>query len=216
MIKEMLLECAIRSPQSLLFSWGNNLNCQIFLTEEVIQPSDHLRGPLLDLLQQVNVLPMLRPPELDAELQVWFHGSGAEREHHLPRPVGHISLDAAQAVVGSLVFERTLPVHVQPLIHQHPQVLLHRAILNSFIPQPVLNTRGFPDPGAALALSLVAPHEVPMRPLLELVLVPRDSIPSLRHKNCTTQLGTVCKLAEGALLGFLLQNGPLSREDLNT
>ncbi|PKU49573.1 rna-directed dna polymerase from mobile element jockey-like [Limosa lapponica baueri] len=36
-------------------------------------------------------------------------------------------------------------------------------------------------------------------PLLELVQVPLDGILSLRHVNCTTQLGVVHKLAEGAL-----------------
>jgi len=47
--------------------------------------------------------------------------------------------------------------HVQLLIHQHPQVLLLRAVLNPFIPQPVL------IPGVALtqmqdlALGLVQP-----------------------------------------------------------
>ena len=38
-----------------------------------------------------------------------------------------------------------------------------------------------------------------MGPLLELVQVPLDGILSLRHVNCTTQLGVVCSLAEGAL-----------------
>jgi len=38
-----------------------------------------------------------------------------------------------------------------------------------------------------------------MGPLLQLVQVPLDGIPSLRHVNHTTQLGVICKLAEGAL-----------------
>ena len=50
-----------------------------------------------------------------------------------------------------------------------------------------------------LALGLVEPHEVHMDSLLELVHVPLDGMPSLRHVNHTTQLGVVCKLAEGAL-----------------
>jgi len=48
------------------------------------------------------------------------------------------------------------------------------------------------------ALSLVEPHEVHMDPLLQLVQVPLDAILSW-CVNCTTQLGVICKLAEGAL-----------------
>jgi len=38
-----------------------------------------------------------------------------------------------------------------------------------------------------------------MGPLLKLVQLPLDGISSLRHVNCTTQLGVIGKLAEGAL-----------------
>ncbi|KAK4830182.1 hypothetical protein QYF61_008973 [Mycteria americana] len=145
---------------------------QPFLIREVLQPSDHFCGPALDPLQQVCVFPVLRTPELDAALQ---------------------------DTVGFLGCECTLLAHVQLFIHQYPQVLLHRAALNPFISQPVL------IPGVALtqvqdpALGLVEPHEVPIGPLLQLVQVPLDGIPSLRGVNHTTQLGVICKLAEGAL-----------------
>ncbi|KAK4807117.1 hypothetical protein QYF61_018458 [Mycteria americana] len=42
---------------------------QPFFTGEVLQPSDHLRGPPLDPLQQVHVFLVLGTPELDAVLQ---------------------------------------------------------------------------------------------------------------------------------------------------
>jgi len=48
------------------------------------------------------------------------------------------------------------------------------------------------------ALGLVEPHEVHTGPLLELVQVPLDGIPSFRCVDHTTQLGVVFKLAEGA------------------
>ncbi|KAK4818032.1 hypothetical protein QYF61_004156 [Mycteria americana] len=88
--------------------------------------------------------------------------------------------------------KRTLSAHVQLFISQYPQVLLHRAALNPFIPQPIL------IPGVALT-QVQNPHEVHRGPLLELVQVPLDGILSLRRVNRTTQLGVVCKLAEGAL-----------------
>ncbi|SGA33935.1 Uncharacterised protein [Chlamydia abortus] len=40
---------------------------QPFFTGEVLQPSDHLCGPPLDLIQQVCVFPVLGAPGLDAE-----------------------------------------------------------------------------------------------------------------------------------------------------
>jgi len=40
---------------------------------EVLQPSDHLCGPPLDLLQQLHVLPVLGTPELNTVLQVGSH-----------------------------------------------------------------------------------------------------------------------------------------------
>jgi len=38
-----------------------------------------------------------------------------------------------------------------------------------------------------------------MGPLLALVQVPLDGILSLRQVDCTTQLGVICQVAEGAL-----------------
>jgi len=82
---------------------------------------------------------------------------------------------------------------------QCPQVLLGRAALNSVIAQPVLIPGVAPTQVQDLALGRVEPHEVLADPLLKLIQVPLDDIPSLRHVNHTTQLGVVCKLAEGAL-----------------
>jgi len=50
-----------------------------------------------------------------------------------------------------------------------------------------------------LALGLGQPREVHTGPILQLVQVSLDGIPPFRCANCTTQLGVVCKLAEGAL-----------------
>jgi len=49
-----------------------------------------------------------------------------------------------------------------------------------------------------LALGLVELVEVHKGPLLKLVQVPLDGIPSFWCVSCTTQLGVICKLAEGA------------------
>ncbi|KAK4832883.1 hypothetical protein QYF61_026433 [Mycteria americana] len=102
-------------------------------------------------------------------------------------------------MVGLLGCKYTLSAHVQLFIHQYPQVLLCRAALNPFIPQPVLILGVAVTHVQDLALGLVEPHEVHMGPLLKLVQVLLDGIPSFWHVNRTTQLGVICKLAEDAL-----------------
>ncbi|KAK4807078.1 hypothetical protein QYF61_018419 [Mycteria americana] len=74
-----------------------------------------------------------------------------------------------------------------------------RAALNPFIPQSLLIWGIALTQVQDLALGLVEPHESHMGPLLEIVQVPLDDIPSLSQISCTTQLGVICKLAEGAL-----------------
>ncbi|KAK4823100.1 hypothetical protein QYF61_025838 [Mycteria americana] len=190
----ILKGCNKVSPEPYLLRAKQPQLSQPVLIGEMFHPSDHFCGPPLDLLQQVHVLPVLRTPELDAVLQVGSHHSRAEGQNHLPQPAGHTSFDAAQDTVGFLGRECTLLAHVH-----NPQVLLHRAALNPFIPQPVLIPGVAPTQVQDLALALVEPHEIHMGPLLELVQVPLNGIPFLRHVNHTTQLGVICKLAEGTL-----------------
>ena len=136
---------------------------------------------------------------LNAILQVGSQQSRVEGQNHLPPPAGHASFDAAQDTVGFLSCESTLPAHAQLFIYQYPQVLLLRAALNPFIPQPVLILGIAPIQVQDLALGLVEPREVHTDPLLKFVQVPLDVISSLRRVNCTTQLSVICKLAEGTL-----------------
>ena len=58
----------ISSEPSFLQAEGPQLS-QPLPTAEVLQPSDHLHSPPLDLLQQLHVLLVLGVPELDAILQ---------------------------------------------------------------------------------------------------------------------------------------------------
>ncbi|KAK4808881.1 hypothetical protein QYF61_007996 [Mycteria americana] len=191
--------CYKVSPEpSLLQAEQPQLSQPVFIGE-VLQPSDHLHGPPLDLLQQVHVLLMLGAPQVDAVLQVGSHKSGVKGQNHLPRPAGHSSFDAAQETVGFLGCKHTLPGHVELLINQHPQILLRRAALNTFSAQPVFVLGIAPTQVQNFALGLVELHEVRTGPPLKPVQVPLDGIPSLQRVDCTTQLGVVGKLAEGAL-----------------
>ncbi|KAK4828346.1 hypothetical protein QYF61_026007 [Mycteria americana] len=90
----------------------------------------------------------------------------------------------------------------------YSQVLICRATLNPFIPQSVLILQIALAQVQDLALGLTELHEVHMGPLLKPVKVPLDGIPSLKHINCTTQLGVICKLAEGT--GMKALQNPLA------
>ncbi|PKU31194.1 rna-directed dna polymerase from mobile element jockey- hypothetical protein [Limosa lapponica baueri] len=77
--------------------------------------------------------------------------------------------------------------------------LVTRAAVNAFIPQPALITRVALTQVQNTVLAVpYEPHEV-QQGLLEPVQVPLDGIPSLKHVSHITQLGVICKLAEGAL-----------------
>ncbi|KAK4824308.1 hypothetical protein QYF61_013053 [Mycteria americana] len=129
----LLISTAVQAEQPQL--------SQPVLVGEVLQPSDHFRGPPLGPLQQLHVLLVLRAPELDAVLQVGSHQSRVEGQNPLPRPAGHASFDAAQDMVGLLGCKCTLLTHVQLFVHQYPQVLFRRAGLDHIILQPVLKPR---------------------------------------------------------------------------
>ncbi|XP_064913828.1 translin-associated protein X isoform X3 [Columba livia] len=131
--------------------------------------------------------------------QVGSHQSRGEGQNHLPGPSGRVAFAAAQDTIGLLGCKHTLLDHVQSFIHRYTQVILRRAALNPFNPQPVLILGVALTQAQDLALCFVEPHEVHTGPLLKLVQVPLDDILSLRYVNCITQLGVIHKLAEGAL-----------------
>jgi len=99
---------------------------------------------------------------------VGFQQRGVEGQNPLPRPA---AFDAAQDMVGFLGCERTLEAYVQLFIHQYPQVVLLRAALNPFIPQPVLIAGVVLTQMQIIAHHLIDPHEVHTGSLLELVQV---------------------------------------------
>ncbi|PKU47477.1 hypothetical protein llap_2217 [Limosa lapponica baueri] len=184
-------KAAIRSPWCLLFS-------QPVFIGEVLQASGHLRGPPLDLLQQVHVLLMLGAPELDAVLQLGTYKSGVEGENHLPQPAGHDS-DAVQDAIGFLGCQCTLPAHVELLINQHLQVLLLSTALYPFFAHSVFVHRIALTHVQDLALGLVEFDEVITRPFLKPVKVLLDGTPSHQHVDRTTQVHVIGKLTEGVL-----------------
>ncbi|XP_069737412.1 ubiquitin-associated protein 2-like isoform X2 [Phaenicophaeus curvirostris] len=75
---------------------------QPVLIWKVLQPSDHLHGPPLDLFQEFHILLTLRIPELDTVIQMRSNKRRIEGQNHFPQPAGHTSFDADQDTVGLL------------------------------------------------------------------------------------------------------------------
>ncbi|KAJ7422088.1 hypothetical protein WISP_39760 [Willisornis vidua] len=118
----------------------------------------------------------------------------------------------AKNTTGFLGCKHTLLAHVQPLAHQHPQVLLIRAAFDLFVSQPMLILGVGLTQVQHLVLGLIKPHEIFTGPLFKVAQVPLDDVPSFRCVNSTTQLGVICKFAEGALDLFVC----VTNEDINT
>ena len=124
----------MRSPWELSILQATEARfTQLFLIGEVLQPSDLLSGPPLDSLQEPHVLPALGAPGLDAVLQMGPHKCRGGQSP--PSPSRPPLINAAQNTVGLPGCKRTLLAHVQLLVHQDPQVLLHRAALKQIFPQ---------------------------------------------------------------------------------
>lgn len=84
--------------------------------------------------------------------------------------------------------------HIHPLIQQHPQVLLSRAALHLFNPQPGL------VPGVVQTqVQHLALHLVKMDPLTEFVQVTVSTVTYINTKNISTRFVTaIRKLLENA------------------
>ena len=68
----------------------------------MLQALNHLSGPLLDLLQYVNVCLVLGSPALNTALQMWPHQCLAEGNDHFPAPVGDALPNLSQDTTGLL------------------------------------------------------------------------------------------------------------------
>ena len=99
-------------------------------------------------------------PHLDAVLQVRSHQRPVEEQDHLPHPAGRLA------------------------IHQYSQMIFDRPMFHPYLPQPVLLVGVVTTQMQDLA-RFVEPHDDHQGPLLKFIWVPLNSIPFLRHANCT-------------------------------
>ncbi|XP_064276301.1 succinate--hydroxymethylglutarate CoA-transferase isoform X3 [Passer domesticus] len=91
---------------------------QPFFIEEVLQPSNHLGDPPLDLLQQVHVRPVLGSPKLDLALQVLHNGLVMEMNHPT---AGKIAVPGPGVRYSEFVVSHPKP---PPLVGQHTVEIL--------------------------------------------------------------------------------------------
>ncbi|KAK4824928.1 hypothetical protein QYF61_021548 [Mycteria americana] len=138
----------------------------------VLQTLHQLRCPSLDMLQHLNVSPVMRGPTLNTVFEVRPHQCRVQGHNHCPSPAGHAIPDTSQDAIGLLGHLGTLLAHIQAAVDQHPRVLFHQAAFQPLFPKPValhgVVVTQVQDP----ALSLVKPHTTGFGPSMQPVQVP--------------------------------------------
>ncbi|KAK4810832.1 hypothetical protein QYF61_008804 [Mycteria americana] len=118
-------------------------------------------------------------------------------------PAGHAIFDTSQDAIGFLGHLGTLLAHIQAAVNKQAQFLLCWAAFQPLFPKPVALHGVAVAQVQDLALGLVKPHTIDLGPSIQPVQVPLQSLPTLQKINTPTQLGVICKLAEGALDPFV-------------
>ncbi|KAK4832110.1 hypothetical protein QYF61_020737 [Mycteria americana] len=172
---------------------------QPLLIRLLLQTLHQLRCPSLDTLQHLNIPLVVRGPKLNTVFEVQHHQCRVQGHDHFPSPAGHAISDTSQDAIGFLGRLGTLLAHIQAAVNQHSQVLLCRAAFQPLFPKPVALHGVAVTQVQDLALGLVKPHTIDLGPSIQPVQVPLRSLPTLKQINTPTQLGVICKLAEGAL-----------------
>ena len=102
---QVLEGCNKVSPEpSLLQTEQAQLSQPVFIGE-ALQPSDHLCGPALDLLQQLHILLVLGAPGLDTVLQMRAQEGRMQVDNHFLHTAGQPS---ATALMFSLLCHSSL------------------------------------------------------------------------------------------------------------
>ncbi|KAK4832950.1 hypothetical protein QYF61_026606 [Mycteria americana] len=172
---------------------------QPLLTRLLLQTLHQLHCPSLDTLQHLHVSLVVRGPRLNTVFEVRPHQYQVQGHKHFPCPAGHTISDTSQDAIALLGHLGTLLAHIQLVVGQHPQVLIHQAAFQPLFPRTVALHGVAVAQVQDLALGLVEPHTIGLGPLIQPVQVPLQSLPTLKQINTPAQLGVICKLTEGAL-----------------
>ncbi|KAK4810573.1 hypothetical protein QYF61_004536 [Mycteria americana] len=176
---------------------------QPLLIRLLLQTPHQLCCPSLDTLQHLNVSLVVRDPKLNTVFEVRPHQCQVQGHDSFPSPAGHAIFDTSQDAIGFLGHLGTLLAHIQPAVHQHPQVLLCQAAFQPLFPKPVALHGVAVGQVQDLALSLVECNTIDLGPSIQPVQVPLQTLPPLKQINTPTQFDVICKLTEGALDPFV-------------
>ncbi|KAK4807192.1 hypothetical protein QYF61_024312 [Mycteria americana] len=220
---QVVVESDEVSPQPPFLQAKQSQLPQPLLIRLLLQTLHQLRCPSLDTVQHLNVPLVVGGPKPNTVFEVRPHQRRVQGHDHFPSPAGHTISDTSQDAIGFLGHLGTLLAHIQPAVNQHPQVLFCRAAFQPLFPKPVALHGVAVAQVQDLALGLVKPHTIDLGPSIQPVQVPLQSLPPLKQINTPTQLGVICKLAEGALDPFvqiidkdIKQNWPQHRALGNT
>ncbi|KAJ7410366.1 integral membrane protein dgcr2 idd [Pitangus sulphuratus] len=117
-------------------------------------------------------------------------------DDHCPGPACHTIPDTGQDATGLLGHLGTLLAHVQLLSISTPrfsaagQLSSHSVALHWVVVTHVFHL---------LELGLVEPHTIGLRPSIQPVQIPLQTLPALQQTNTPTRLGVIWKLTEGTL-----------------
>ena len=150
------------------------------------------------MLQQLNVLLVVRGPKLNTLLQVRPHQCRVRGHDHLTAPAGHTIPDTSQDAIGLLGHLGTLLAHVQLPVNQYPQALFCQAAFHPLLPKPVA-LHGVVTEVQVPALGLVETHRIGLGPPIQTVHIPLQSLPILQQINTPAQPGVICILPEQIL-----------------
>ena len=110
------------SPWNLLQAKQAQLPQHFFI--DGVHHFDHLRGPHLDSLQQLHILPVLQASGLNTVLQMDLHKGRVEGQNNSPLPADHPSFDVAHDNADIQATEAQYWVMSRFFFHQIPQVWL--------------------------------------------------------------------------------------------
>lgn len=124
------------------------------------------------------------------------HESRAGEQNLFSDPPGNTALSATQDTADFMDCKCTLLSHIHYLIHQYPQVLLHRVAFNPLIAHSIFVPVIFPVRCRTLNLVLLPFMMFFMGPPLKCVLILLHSTPSLQPAGCTPELHITHKLSK--------------------
>ncbi|TRZ22684.1 hypothetical protein HGM15179_004392 [Zosterops borbonicus] len=145
-----------------------------------------------------SILPKLRLLELVTALKVWPYHCQLQKKNHFPPPAGHTIPDPGQDAIGPLGHLGT-PWLMFTCCHQNPQVPFCLGTVQPHRLQLITLQGVVVAKMQDLELDLVKPCITVLGPSIQLVQVPLQGPPTLQQIDTRSQLGVICKFADGGL-----------------